>query len=225
MSHQTEEEDVLRLLGKRVTSKLEEGDFRGAVRLASSDDRLAPFTQPTFEALQAKHPPPHPDTIIPQPPSSQSSLQIEPSAVTHAIRSFPAGSAGGPDLLRPQHLKDLLQVAGDEDSAFLQSLSSFCSLVMEGRVPAQVRPLFFGASLVALEKKTGGVRPIAVGCSLRRLVAKIAGQMVVGDMAVLLSPRQLGYGVRGGAEAAVHATRKCPFTLPSFPQALLLLLW
>ena len=43
-------------------------------------------------------------------------------------------------------------------------------------MPAQVRPLFFGASLVALEKKTGGVRPIAVGCSLRRLVAKIAGR-------------------------------------------------
>ncbi len=30
--------------------------------------------------------------------------------------------------------------------------------------------------------------------------------MVVEDMANLLSPRQLGYGVRNGAEAAVHAT-------------------
>ena len=32
--------------------------------------------------------------------------------------------------------------------------------------------------------------------------------MVVEDMANLLSPRQLGYGVRNGAEAAVHATRR-----------------
>ena len=51
------------------------------------------------------------------------------------------------------------------------------------------------------------------------LVAKIADQLVVGDMAELLSPRQLGYGVRGGAEAAeeaaVHATRKCLHNLPS----------
>ena len=71
-----------------------------------------------------------------------------------------------------------------------------------------VRPFFFGASLVALKKKSGGVRPITVGFTLHRLVAKIAGRMVVDDMAELLSPRQLGYGMRGGAEAAVHATRR-----------------
>ena len=136
-------------------------------------------------------------------------------AVVRAIRSFPNGSAGGPDLLRPQHLKDILQVAGGESSAFAQSLASFCALVMEGRVPDVVRPFFFGATLVALEKKSGGVRPIAVGCTLRRLVAKIAGQMVVDDMADLLSPRQLGYGVKGGAEAAVHATRRYLTNLPS----------
>jgi len=82
-------------------------------------------------------------------------------------------------------------------------------------VPDAVRPFFFGASLVALEKKLRGVRPITVGCTLRRLVAKIAGRMVVDDMADLLSPRQLGYGVRGGAEAAVHATRRYLMNLPS----------
>ena len=78
-------------------------------------------------------------------------------------------------------------------------------MVLQGDVPVDVRPLFFGASLVALRKKCGGVRPIAVGCTLRRLVAKVASFLVVGDMASLLSPRQLGYGVQGGAEAAVHA--------------------
>ena len=60
-------------------------------------------------------------------------------------------------------------------------------------------PFFFGASLTALNKKGGGVRPIAVGYTLRRLVAKLAGRMVVGEMANLLAPRQLGYGVLGGA--------------------------
>ena len=60
---------------------------------------------------------------------------------------------------------------------------------------------------MALEK-SGGVRPIAVGCTLRRLVAKVAGFMVVEDMVALLAPRQLGYGVKCGAEAAVHAARK-----------------
>ena len=77
---------------------------------------------------------------------------------------------------------------------------------------------------MALEKPGGGgggVRPIAVGCTLRRLVAKIAGQLVVDEMAELLSPRQLGYGVRGGAEAAVHACRqKVPTGSSQWPCAL-----
>jgi len=39
------------------------------------------------------------------------------------------------------------------------------------------------------------------------LVAKIAGAKVVNNASNLLTPRQLGYGISGGAEAAVHATR------------------
>ena len=50
---------------------------------------------------------------------------------------------------------------------------------------------------MALEKPGGGVRPIAVGCTLRRLVAKIAGQLVVDEMAELLSPRHLGMEFAG----------------------------
>ena len=202
------EEDVLRSLGKRVSSKLEEGDFKGAVRIACSEDRIAPYNAATRAALQEKHPVPHPDTTIPPPPTP-TQIHVDSSSVARAIRSFPSGSAGGPDRLIPQHLKDLLRTSGDEeDSRLLQSLAPFCALVMEGRVPPAIRPFFFGATLVALEKKSGGVRPIAVGCTLRRLVAKIAGQWVVEEMAGLLSPKQLGYGVCNGAEAAVHATRK-----------------
>ena len=61
-----------------------------------------------------------------------------------------------------------------------------------------------------MEKKGGGggVRPIAVGYTLRRFVAKIAGIRVLEDMATLLAPCQLGYGIRGGAEAVVHAARR-----------------
>ena len=61
---------------------------------------------------------------------------------------------------------------------------------------------------IALEKKGGWLGlAIAVGYTLRKLVAKIAGFRVLEDMMTLLAPRQLGYGIRGGAEAAIHATR------------------
>ena len=63
--------------------------------------------------------------------------------------------------------------------------------------------VFFGVNLTALTRKCGGIRPIAVGCTLRRLVAKVAANKVRDEMSFLLAPRQLGFGVKGGAEAAV----------------------
>lgn len=111
----------------------------------------------------------------------------------------PHGSAGGPDGLRPQHLKDLVGPAtGGGVHSLLSALASFVTLVLAGRTPPSIRPFFFGATLIALEKKDGGVRPIAVGCTLRRLAAKVASGRVLEDMAALLAPRQLGFGVKGG---------------------------
>ena len=51
------------------------------------------------------------------------------------------------------------------------------------------------------------MRPIAVGCTLRRLVAKVASSKVQEEMATLLAPKQLGYGVKSGVEAAIHSAR------------------
>lgn len=109
-------------------------------------------------------------------------------------------------LLRPQHLKDmLLPLRGNQDNHLLSALVDFCHLVLRGDTPAEIRPFFFGAYLIALRKKSGDVWPITVGCTMRRLVAKVASNLVVSDMGDSLSPLQLGYGVQGGSEAAVHA--------------------
>ena len=71
----------------------------------------------------------------------------------------------------------------------------------------QVRPLFFEATLTALNKKDGGLRPIAVGCTLQHMVAKVASRAVLERMGSLLAPLQLGFGTSLGAEAAVHSAR------------------
>ena len=193
-----------------MSAKLEEGDFKGAVRLASSDDTLAPINEATFEALLERHPPPPPDSIIPSMEEVMqgrgSPMVVTEGEILQAIRSFPRGSAGGPDGLRPQHLKDMISGNGS-CHVLVTALASFVQLLLEGRTPTSVRPFFFGANLTALRKKQGGVRPIAVGCTLRRLTAKVAGAKVAEEMGELLAPRQLGYGVKKGVEAAVHATR------------------
>ena len=54
---------------------------------------------------------------------------------------------------------------------------------------------FFGANLIALRKKDGGVRPIAVGCTLRRLVAKCANSSVEENMAKLCIGPLYGWGL------------------------------
>lgn len=38
-------------------------------------------------------------------------------------------------------------------------------------------------------------------------MAKVAAQLVRDQMIDLLAPRQLGFGVKGGAEAVVHTAR------------------
>ena len=49
----------------------------------------------------------------------------------------------------------------------------------------QIAGMMILHSFILWQKKSGGMRPIAVGFVLHRLVAKIAGQMVVKDMAEL----------------------------------------
>ena len=196
--------DPLNALATRVATKLEEGDYKGAVRLACSEESIADLNEETWAALKAKHPPPHPSTMIPPPPKeSTSSSLISEEEVVQAIRSFPNDSAGGPEGLRPQHLKDLVSATAEKPGKeLLSALTSFINLVVSGKTPHETRSTFFGASLIALRKKGGGVRPIAVGQTLRRLAAKCVGSRVLQSMGAYLAPLQLG-----GAEAAAHAAR------------------
>ncbi|GAV03960.1 hypothetical protein RvY_14314 [Ramazzottius varieornatus] len=79
--------------------------------------------------------------------------------------------------------------------------------LLDGKVPDDVCPALYGASLIALLKKTRGVRLIAVGNTLRRLAGKIVSKRVMEATGKLVRPQQLGHGTRGGAGAAVHSTR------------------
>ena len=126
--------------------------------------------------------------------------------VIHAVLSFPTDSVGGPDGLRPQHLKDLVTYTLIEGSdRLLDSLTEFVNLVICGKVPVNARPFFLSAILTGLGKKGGGVRPIAVGCILRRLAAKCLCTSVFDEMGSLLFPHQLRFAM--GAKAAVHTAR------------------
>ena len=79
--------------------------------MASSDDTLAPFNSATLAALKLKHPPrvasysQNSDQL--QTTQTMPSLVLDESEIVAAIKTFPNGSSGGVDGLRPQHLKDM----------------------------------------------------------------------------------------------------------------------
>jgi len=189
---------------RRASRKLQEGDVRGSVRCLTSQESLAPFTDVTVNAMKAKHPV-SPDDRRALPTPSGSSLVVTDEDIKAAIRSFAPGSAGGRDGLKPQHLKDMTD--GPMGSLCV-TLSDFCNMVLAGGIPHEVRPSFFGATLLPFSKKDGGIRPIAVGLTLRRLVAKAANSAVISLCSPYLKPYQLGVGTKGGAEALVHASRR-----------------
>ncbi len=79
--------------------------------------------------------------------------------------------------------------------------------MFSGKVNTAVVKILYGANLCALNKKDGGIRPIAVGSTLRRIASKVACKNVQEQLSSYFNPVQLGYGTKGGCEAATHAAR------------------
>ena len=91
-------------LRRRVAGKFADVDVSGAVREFASDGGLAPCNEITLEALRSKHTSSPEDLSLPEPPdASVIPVVATEEDVRKAILSFRAGSAGGPDGLRPGH--------------------------------------------------------------------------------------------------------------------------
>ena len=124
--------------------------------------------------------------------------------------SFHNGSSAGLDSISPQILKDLAAKSNEQTGLnFLKALTNLVKVILEGKVPFELRGYFFGAKLIALKKPDGGLRLIAVGNTFRRLSAKCAGYYVFESRQARYGSRQVGVGTKGGAEMASHVFRCC----------------
>ena len=133
-------------------------------------------------------------------------LIVDERIVVRAIKSFPAGTAPGPSGLRASHLKEALFCSFPRASSqFVSTISRLVSMLSSGRVPSTIIPHLCGASLIALKKKSGGLRPIAVGRVLRRLTSKCLLLPVMAEANSILFLHQVGVNVRFGCEAIVHS--------------------
>ena len=156
-----------------ISSKIDDGNILGAVRIASSVDEMEPLNIRSLEVLKIKHSEaPNDRRPFATPGHDIEPLQMSIELVRDGVNSFAPGSAGGPSGLRPQHLKDCISRAASEaGNKALTAITSLVNIILAGLVPSEIAPVLSSANLFALKEKDGGVRPIAVGETLRRLPA------------------------------------------------------
>ena len=112
--------------------------------------------------------------------------------------SFPNGSSAGFDGISPQILKDFTAKSnGLTGLIFLKTLTNLLNVILEGKVPSELQPYFFGAKLIALKKPDGGN-------TFRRLSAECVGYHVFESPQARYGSRQVGVGTKRGAELASH---------------------
>ena len=128
--------------------------------------------------------------------------------VRSALTSFRPSSAGGIGGFRQGHLKDLAcRQAAKAGRRLNQSLAAPCIKLLDGDPPNHLRNILFSARLKALRTKNSGIRQIAVSNALRRLASKIVVRCMTSSLRNQMSHLQLGVGVRGTSNTAIHAIR------------------
>jgi len=124
-------------------------------------------------------------------------------------KRFHNGSAPGPS----GWTADLLAVlVRDADCA--TALSYLITDIINGNIPARARARLLACRLIAVPNGTS-FRPIGVNDAFYKLAASIAVSSVVQRHSATLFPRvQLGIGVKGGVETAVHSTQAALLSSP-----------
>ena len=191
---------------RRTIRWASEGRYGNALQALGSLGAASFDNASTKEELLRRHP----QSELPSPsPSVPAPLTVQPSIVLSALRSFQRGTSPGSSALRPQHLLDA--VCGSTALASVECLNSLTCCInslLAGTLDSRLAPWFCGAPLTALAKRNGGFRPIAVGETLCRLVSKVCCLSVRSLLPDLLLPfGQVGVGISGGLEAAVHSMR------------------
>ena len=89
-----------------MSRKLDEGIVKEGIRLAASDDKIAPFSTDNYQKMLSKHPRQANSAALN--PENSDSFFVTDFDLFEAIMSVPNGSAAGPDEIVPQIFEDLV---------------------------------------------------------------------------------------------------------------------
>ena len=192
------------MLAAAVTSKIDDGNIKAAVRILASVDKPAADTLETLASRQYKHP--HPGVAYnDQPPDNviHKALQVDEENILLAIRSFSAGSSDGPDGLRPQHNLELV-TCREAGAELVMAITAFTNVLLRWKMPRRRRPHPVRRVSHCAAEEVWWNQAHSNRHTCRRLAAKCANSYAIAELADLFSsPSQLGDGVPGGCEAAV----------------------
>ena len=174
--------------------------------MSVGDDKIGDFTVDNYAAVKLKHP--QRETCSVPDPTDIDGFWTSEFFVHKALMSFPNDTSAGLDGISPHVLKALTAKSNRQTGLnIFRALTNLVNVILEGKVPFELRPNFFGAKLIALKKPDGGRRAIAVDNTFRRLSAKCAGYHVFESRQARYGSRQVGVGTKRGAELSSHVFR------------------
>ena len=88
-------------------------------------------------------------------------LPVSEDIVLKGIRSFPVGSAPGPNGIRPQHLLELVQ-SQEADPGLLTAVTAYVNSLRDCKCHEDYQNILL-EKFIAFDKKPGGDTPIVVG--------------------------------------------------------------
>jgi len=184
-----------------------EGRYSNALQSLSSQGVAGHDDDSAYDDLLRRHPSsPCPDEVV---MPSKPALTVENSMVLSCLQAFPKYASPRASKLCAQHLLDA--IAGSTAPATrdcLLSLTCLMNHLLSGKAPVCLSPWLCGAPLTVLMKKGGGVRPITVGEVIRRLASCLWCLAACPSLpGVFLPYGQVGVGIPGGLETAIHAIR------------------
>ena len=191
-----------------MAAKLEDGNVRAAVRILILAESPAFHSGASLSKLREKKPSLWKSRQFPCPTTGQLFVGRRirgPSGSSHLSSRLCWGPRfSAPTVYTCTRLDDVPGIR----SRFPHFFDGFCQSGLVRTLPFRGGPIFFGGHLLAMNKKSGGIRPIAVGFSLRRLASKCANSFDINRLRQYFYPNQLGVGTPGGCEAAIHSARR-----------------
>ena len=119
---------------KLISSKLDDGNVIGGIRLAASDEKIALFSTDIYQKILSKHP--QRAKFAAPNPEKLDSFFVTNIDLYKRIMCFLNGSAAGPDKIVPQIFKDLVSKSnGSAGLYFLKSLTKLINLIGDGKIP------------------------------------------------------------------------------------------